>query len=151
MQIKRAVFLGLGLFGALCALPLSAADELKFSPPQIKALGIETAPLAAQDGGDIAGLPAQVAVPNNQLHVISAPLPGMLEYLAVAANQPVKRGQLLARLQSPLLADAQRGLLQAAAQLQLSHDSLARDEKLLQEGIIAESRYLAGKSRHAEL
>lgn len=137
---------------ALLAAPLLAigAEEVKISPEQARALGIETAPVLQQASAEIGGLPAQVVVPSENLQVVSAPLAGLLEQVLVAANQPVKRGQVLARLQSPALADLQHTFLQAATQAGLARATLDRDQALYGEGIIAESRLLASRSHLVE-
>lgn len=135
----------------LLASPLRAAEEVPVSAGQMKSLGIETATLSAQRAGELSGLPAQVVVPNNQLHVLSAPMPVLVERMLATAGEHVKRGQVLARLQGPAVVEMQRAYLQAASQLRLAKDNLGRDEKLLAEGIIAESRYRATRSQHAEL
>lgn len=127
-----------------------AADEVKVSPAQAKALGIETAPVTPRAGAEITGLPALVVVPNDQLQVVSAPLAGLLEQVLVAAHQSVKKGQVLARLQSPELADLQHTYLQAATQANLARANLERDTALYKEGIIAESRFLATRARAVE-
>ncbi|MFZ5474679.1 MAG: hypothetical protein ACOZBV_12215, partial [Pseudomonadota bacterium] len=61
-----------GLVGALAfAWPLlsgAAEGMVAVSPAQIQALGIESAPLAAPGSGRIT-LPAQVTLPNDQVHV----------------------------------------------------------------------------------
>lgn len=124
----------------------SATNDVPMTAKQSQALGIETMPLAAPSAASGSGLPAQVVIPNRQIQIISAPLPGMVESLAVAVNQPVKRGQALVRLQSPGLGELQRDFLQAALQSQLAQNSLNRDEKLFKDGIVAESRYLATRS-----
>lgn len=125
---------------------VSAANDVPMTARQSQALGIETAPLAAPSAASGIGLPAQVVIPNHQVRVISAPLAGMVESLEVVVNQPVKKGQVLARLQSPALAELQRDFLQAALQSQLAQNTLSRDEKLFKDGIVAESRYLASRS-----
>lgn len=153
MPKAHAVRVGLGVVLAVFAVgaaPLYAGEDIKVSPAQSKAMGIATVPLAGGAGTAARPLPARVVIPNQQLHIVSAPLAGMIESMAVAANQPVKRGQVLGRLQSPGLVEIQRGLLQAATQAQLARESLARDEKLFKDGIIAESRYLAARSRNTE-
>lgn len=147
---KSCAALGALLCGLLFAAPLYASDEIKLSPAQAKAMGVITAPLAASAMAAGKGLPARVVIPNHQLHIVAAPLAGMVETLSVGPNQAVKKGQVLARLQSPGLVEIQRGFLQAATQARLARDSLSRDEKLFQEGIVAESRYLAAKGRQAE-
>lgn len=148
-QDLRAV-LGALLYGFFVAAPLYAGDAIKLSPAQAKAMGVVTAPLASSVATAGKGLPARVVIPNHQLHIVSAPLAGLVQTLPVSPNQAVKKGQVLARLQSPELVEIQRGFLQAATQAQLARDSLNRDEKLFQEGIISESRYLAAKGRQAE-
>lgn len=145
--VSRSVFLCLLLAAATSAL---AADGVDISPAQSKALGIETAPLGARRPGELTGLAAEVTVPNNQMYVVSAPLAGLIERVPVAANASVKAGQVLARLQSPMLAELQRGYLQSSVQAQLAADNLQRDEALFRDGIIAESRLRASRGRQAE-
>lgn len=129
---------------------IAAEAEVKLTPAQVKSMGIETAPLVVRSGGTLAGLPAQVAIPAQQLFIVSAPLAGFVEQVSVAAQQPVKRGQPLVRLQSPQLAESQRSYVQAHTQAELARRNLERDEKLLADGIIAESRHLATRSQNTE-
>jgi len=100
----------------------------------------------------VSGLPAQVVVPPDQMFVISTPLPAMIEQTLVGVGDSVRKGQPIARLQSPALAEAQRGLLQASVQNQLAKENLARDKSLWNDGIIAESRYrkTKGLAREAQ-
>ena len=139
------------LLAALCLTPSAfAADELTLSANQKQTLGIATAPLPPKQQGELAGMPAQVVIPGNQLFTVSTPLAAMVEQTLVGIGDAVRKGQVLATLQSPALAEAQRGLLQAATQSQLAKDNMARDEKLWQDGIIAESRYRATQSQYRE-
>lgn len=137
------------LFYLLLALCISqsalASDELALNAKQIQAIGITTSALPAKQSGEVSGLPAQVVIPPNQLFVISTPLPAMVEQTLVGVGDSVRKGQPIARLQSPALAEAQRGLLQANVQSQLAKENLARDEALWKDGIIAESRFRATK------
>lgn len=129
---------------------LSLAEELTLSASQSKTLGIVSASLPAKQQGELAGMPAQVVIPGNQLFTISTPLSAMIEQTLVGVGDAVKRGQPLATLLSPALAEAQRGLLQSSTQAQLAKDNLARDEQLWQDGIISESRYRATQSTYRE-
>lgn len=131
----------------LAASAPAPAAEIVLDATQIHSLGIATAPLPAKQQGELSGMPAQVVVPGNQLYIVSTPLPATVEQTAVGVGDTVKKGQLLARLQSPALAEAQRSLLQASTQAQLAKENLARDEQLWKDGIIAESRYRASKSQ----
>lgn len=121
--------------------PVYAADNISISAKQIQALGITTITLPGKQTGEVSGLPAQVVIPGNQLFVISSPLPAMIEQTLVGIGDSVKKGQTIALLQSPALAEAQRGLLQANVQGQLARENLIRDESLYKDGIISESRY----------
>ena len=80
---------------------------------QIKALGIETVVAGESAPGRSASYPAQVRVPNEQMRVLAAPVGGMVEMLAVAPGDTVKRGQVLAQLASPQALELQRDVLQS--------------------------------------
>lgn len=139
----------------LCALSFPAraanpADFIALAPAQAKALGVETRPLAAADTGSAAGLPAKVVVPVEQMRVVAAPLAGLLTQVGAVAGQTVKKGQMLARLASPSLLQVQRDYLQARQQADLAQRSLARDEQLFKEGIIAEARLQASRASQAQ-
>ena len=134
----------------MCWTGLAAAgSDIPMTAKQSQALGIETMPLPRAAGAAGNGLPAQVVVPNQQIRIVSAPLAGMIESMAVAVNQPVKKGQMLARLQSPALAELQRDFLLTALQAQLAQSTVDRDEQLFKDGIIAQSRYLAARNHAA--
>lgn len=146
-RILRPALAALALL--LAALP-AFAQELPLSAAQIRSLGIVTAAPEPQPTREVIGLAAEVMVPNNQLHVVSTPLPGLVDAVLVAVNEPVKRGQVLARMQSSALAEAQRAYLQALTQRQLARANLDRDQKLAGEGLIAESRLLSTQASHLE-
>ena len=134
----------------LCWAGLAAAsNDIPMTAKQSQALGIETVALATASSSAGNGLPAQVVIPNQQIRIVSAPLAGMVESMAVAVSQPVKKGQTLAHLQSPMMAELQRDFLQTALQAQLAQNTLSRDEKLFKDGIVAESRYLAARNNAA--
>jgi cobalt-zinc-cadmium efflux system membrane fusion protein len=137
----------------LAAPAAGAADAIRMTAAQARAAGVETVAVVARAGADGAaqGLPAQVVIPAAQVRVVSAPLGGLVEAVLVATHQNVRRGQVVARLVSPGLADVQHTYLQASAQHQLASSAAARDEKLFAEGIIAESRLEAARSRLQEV
>ena len=146
---RAARGIGICLWLAIGA-PALAADHVDINAAQIKALGIETAPLGARRAAELGGLAAQVVVPNRQMYVVSAPLAALVGRIEVAANASVRAGQVLARLQSPMLAELQRGYLQSSVQARLVADKLQRDEALFRDGIIAESRLRTSRGQQAE-
>ncbi|MDO9372282.1 MAG: efflux RND transporter periplasmic adaptor subunit [Gammaproteobacteria bacterium] len=127
----------------------AAAAEIQISAAQAKSMGIETAPVSTQKLPAF-GFPAQVVIPAGQLQVVSAPLSGLVTETLAAPNQAVHKGQPLLRLQSPALVEAQRGFLQALMQERLQRENSRRDERLFNEGIIANSRYLTSRNSLAE-
>ena len=124
----------LGLIVLSTIQPGFADENIVVSAKQIQSLGITTATLPGKQSGEVSGLPAQVVIPGNQLFIISTPLPAMIEQTLVGVGDSVKKGQPIARLQSPALAEAQRGLLQASVQNQLARENLSRDEALYKIG-----------------
>jgi len=129
----------------------SAPPEVRIDDAQRKALGIETAAPVPAQAGDVQGLPARVVIPNHQLRMVSAPLAAMVEQILVATEQQVRKGQRLVRMLSPGLADLQHTYLQAVTHYELARDSLLRDEKLIEAGVIPESRMVATRSRMNEV
>lgn len=126
------------------------ADHVVVNARQIQSLGITTAALPNKQSGEVSGLPAQVVIPGNQLYIISTPMPSMIEQTLVGVGDSVRKGQIIARLQSPALAEAQRGLLQSAVQSTLARENLSRDEALYKDGIISETRYRTTRGQALE-
>lgn len=129
----------------------AAGPQIRMSPEQVRALGIETAALQAQQSSRIDGLAAQVVVPNPQMRMVSAPLGGLVEQVLVASQEIVRRGQPLARIQSPALADAQHTYLQAVTRVELAQANLDRDESLFRAGVLAERVLLATRAGFNEM
>jgi cobalt-zinc-cadmium efflux system membrane fusion protein len=139
----------LPVFGSVQA----AAEPLPvhtLSLAQAQSLGVGLQVVGPVRPAVIAGLVAEVAVPPDRLHLVSAPVAARIEQLNVSVGDRVRRGQVLARLASPELAGAYRALLQAHAHAQLAQGNLARDQKLLDEGIISASRLASTRAAALE-
>jgi len=126
-------------------------NSITLSEAQRKSYGITTESLLPATEVLGSRYPAEVVVPNSQLHVIGAMQGGLIEALMVAEGEHVKQGQILARIQSPGLLELQRDLLQTLTQLNLARSTLKRDEQLLNEGIIPKRRFLESQSAWQEL
>lgn len=126
------------------------ASPIKLTPIQVKSLGIQTASLTRHAGSLSTGMPATVVIPDGQTRVVAAPLAGLVLETRAAEGEPVRRGQVLVRLSSPELIGLQGGLAQAATSVDLARDSARRDEGLLREGIISESRARASAAALAQ-
>ena len=148
--MNRVFLLAFVAVSAAVAATAGAGDPQLLPMEQARSLGVVTGALGPSRSATLEGLAAQVTVPNNRLYAVSAPLAGLVEHVAVAPGDAVRRGQALARLASPDLAEVQRGLLQADAQDRLAAENLERDRKLLAEGIVPQSRVAASLSQARE-
>lgn len=119
---------------------------IRLDERQIRASGIETARPEPETGPAEIALPGTVVVPPQQLRIVAAPAAGLLESLFVAPDERVRQGQILARLRSTDLVEAQRLYLQAQTASDLAGEKLRRDEQLYRERIIAERRLLVTRS-----
>lgn len=130
------------------ASPAFALHEGDASLPvqAVSALGIETAPARATASDRLSHLPAHVRIPNAQQRFVAAPIGGVVIELRTGVGDPVKEGQPLARVVSAELLALQREIAQAAAERERSQHALERDERLLAEGLVAESRVEASRA-----
>lgn len=147
---------GLGLAGTAAAPGAPAATSTEpapltvtLQPAQRLALGVQVRPVLAESAASVQVFPGTLRVPSDRERVIAAPVAGRLEQLSVTVGDPVRAGQVLARLRSVEGAQLQRDLRQAQSQADLAARSLARDELLLAEGLIPAAR--AEASRAAQL
>lgn len=148
---RRALFAA-ALAGA-AATPLAARAQpgtpdvaIRLDERQIRASGIETGRPEPETGPAEIALPGNVVVPPQQLRVVAAPAAGLLEAIFVTPDERVRAGQVLARLRSTDLVEAQRLFLQAQTANDLAAEKLRRDEQLYRERIIAERRLLVTRS-----
>ena len=127
------------------------AADVVMSATQQKSLGITLATVGKNNMMNSRLFPAEIAVPIGQERVVSAAQSGLIDQLFVAAGQEVKKGQTVAHVISADLVNLQKDYLQAKTQQKLLAKSLARDQALFKEGIIAERRLLETESAHEEI
>jgi RND family efflux transporter MFP subunit len=130
--------------------PVYAAD-VAMSSAQQKSLGVTLATIGKSSMMSSRLFPAEIAVPIGQERVISAAQSGLIDQLFVAAGQEVRKGQAIAHMISPDLVALQKDYLQASTQKKLLAKSVARDQALFKEGIIAERRLIETESAHEEV
>lgn len=127
-------------------LGADAGDIVRLSPEQVKSMAIAVAPLSGFQATAARRLPAQAVVPPARMEVVSAPLPGLVTAVRVAYGEPVKKGQVLARLQGQPMAELQRDALQARSQAKVADEAQKRDEALFADGIISQARLSATRA-----
>lgn len=123
--------------------------SLALSAEQARALGVRFEPLAPAGRLDIA-VHARVVLRPDAQAVVAAPYAGAVPRVLVALGQTVKAGQAVVSFTSPQQYEARRALQEAESQARLARQSLARDQALHEDGIIAASRWQATQARAAE-
>lgn len=141
--------LGIGL-GILLSSAVFASHEIAITQEQMDRLGIALGAVEPSQALTTDRLPSQVVIPPQQERVVSAPQSGLVTKLNAAVGDQVTAGQVLATIDSPALVALQRDFLQAVTQTHLARTQLQRDRRLVDEGIIAERRFLETRSQYEE-
>jgi membrane fusion protein, heavy metal efflux system len=139
------------LFGLLLTQTFSAFaldNQIRISQEQIDNLDIKVAALNASHQVPLFFAPAKVVVPADKEVLISSSQPGLVAQLPVNIGDRVSKGQLLAQLNSPSLVGLQQAFLTANNDLNLYSLEQRRDQKLWQEGAIAERRWQETQMMH---
>lgn len=118
-----------------------AADLIRISEPQMRNAGVEFVSVsAAQENVDGVRLAGSAVYPPSRIETVSAPVAGVVQSLQVSSLDILRAGSVVLRLHSAELLEWQREYVQLSTQLELATKKTARDESLLNEGIIAASR-----------
>lgn len=132
----------LSAWSPLLASPVLAAEAagpVSLSAQQVSALGVVSAPVSPSVSGGLT-VPAQLRLPAQQQQVLAAPVAGLITAIQADNGAQVRPGQWLVRLRSTQAQALRRDALQASSQHELAERSLRRDEQLMAEGLIAQSR-----------
>jgi len=119
------------------------------SAVQLRAQGVETAPVAATNVLSVDGLMAQAMVPLAASAQVVAPYGGVVTRLLVDEGALVRQGQALARIQSQEVLSAEAELARARTEAATARLQARRDAALLAEGIIAAARHEQSQARAA--
>jgi len=138
------------LLASLMALTPMAlqAQTITLTEQQQQMLGVSTEAIQSTETSWSPSHPASVQVPNDQLRVVSTPVPGLLEHLAVAEGATVSKGDVLAVIMSPAMLQQQSNYLDALSSLDLANTQMKRDRQLDKEGIISKRRFLETQSSY---
>jgi cobalt-zinc-cadmium efflux system membrane fusion protein len=138
----KKIIIALSLF--IVAYPNFAAQEslpsIQLSMQHIESLGIVQGKLIRATQIPVLYAPAKVLIPNNNEYVVSASQSGIINQLNAATGDVVKKGDILAQIDSPNLLSLQSNYLKAVSAMQLANSVYQRDKSLAQDGIIAKRR-----------
>ena len=121
--------------------PVFAENTVHISQDYFNNLGVILGKLTPVKQIPILTAPAKVVIPPTQEYIVSASQAGLITKLNAALGDKVKKGDVLAQLNSPDLLSMQRLYLKAVSEMQLGSFSYQRDKKLAEEGVIAERRW----------
>ena len=133
--MKRFIFL------ALLSSPIFAAENVvQLTAEHIEKLGIVQGKLVRVSEIPVLFAPAKVLIPPNNEYVVSASQSGIVNQLNASLGDEVKKGDVLAQIDSPNLLSLQSNYLKANSALQLANSAYQRDKTLAKDGIIANRR-----------
>jgi cobalt-zinc-cadmium efflux system membrane fusion protein len=119
----------------------AASNEIVLTTEQITNLGVEIGTLKPAASIPVLNAPAKVVIPPEHETIVSAPQAALISHLNVSVGDTVKKGQVLATLNSPELINLQHQYLQVSNAKQLAFNNYQRDQKLFGEGIIPQKRW----------
>ena len=142
-MLFRSVGAGL-VCAAFASLTVTAfaAGDVRLTAEQRKAAGIQVERVAGHGGAlPLTQLLQGFAVlPPQAIETVSAPVSGFVQSVLVAPTDRLRAGQVVAQMHSGELMQWQREYIQLESQAQQAQDRLQRSERLLADGIVAESR-----------
>ncbi|MFI3137672.1 MAG: efflux RND transporter periplasmic adaptor subunit [Methylococcaceae bacterium] len=121
-------------------LPVIAGNTLQLSSEQFNSLGVLLGKLTPVSQVPLLAAPAKVIIPSAHERIVSASQAGLMTELQVSVGDSVKKGEVLAHINSPDLVTLQSHYLKASSTLALAAATYQRDKKLLKEGVIANRR-----------
>lgn len=113
-----------------------AAGVVRIDAGMLRDLHITTALVETRSGAESASVPGEVRVPESSYAEVGSPVPARATRVVVTAGQEVKRGALLAELQSLELGRTRGEYAVAEARVELARKVLERKRGLAEERIV---------------
>jgi len=132
----------------LSSLSVLAEELIPISAQQLENLGVKLGKLTVVHSTPLMVVPAKVVVPIMNDHIVSTLYAGLLDSIKVNIGDKVKKGQVLATLNSPALLELQRQHLTSINEFELSEADFLRDKKLYKEKVISDRRWLKTRTSH---
>ncbi len=148
-----ALSLGLVAFAASTASAGAQSNEkaeiaIAIDERGQRAAGIATTAVDVDTLGQDLSFPGAVVVPPHQASVVASPAAGMVEEVLVTSDEPVKAGQLIARLRSPQVVEAQHLYLAALTDERLAADKLRRADALFKVKAMSEVQLVLAQGEY---
>jgi cobalt-zinc-cadmium efflux system membrane fusion protein len=128
----------------------SGNGQIVLSEQQIRTAGIATAKAAPGSIGNLVQLPGEVRFNEDRTAHVVPRVAGVAESVSADLGQTVKKGQVLAVISSPELADLRSTALATQRRLGLAKVTYEREKKLWEDRISAEQDYLQAQQAYRE-
>jgi membrane fusion protein, heavy metal efflux system len=125
-----------------------AFETIQLTEENLSSLGVTLGKLTPVSQVPMLYAPAKVVIPPTHEYIVSASQAGLVSRLNVAIGDKVKKGEILAQINSADLLSMQRLYLKARSELAIGALAYERDKKLLQSGVIAKRRWLETQSQY---
>lgn len=119
---------------------------LNLTATQIKAAGIELAYALRQNGSGALTLPATIEADPQSMQIVSAAIAGRIVSITRHLGQPVKRGDILAIIESPEAASLNAAIEAARARLSLAESNLKREQRLFDQKVTPEQDLILART-----
>lgn len=126
------------------------AGQVAMTAEQVRTAGIELAKAGPAGIGTVLQFPGEVKFNEDRTAHVVPRLPGVAESVQADLGQQVKKGQVLAVISSPELAELRSTQLAAQKRLALAQLTYEREQKLWQDKISAEQDYLQARQAYQE-
>ncbi|BAP45804.1 efflux RND transporter periplasmic adaptor subunit [Pseudomonas sp. 21LCFQ010] len=124
--------------------------QVELSAEQIRAAGIELAVATTRPLNLSASFPGEIRFDEDRTAHIVPRVSGVVERVMVELGQQVKKGQVLAVISSPQIADQRSELSAAQRRLETAGSTLQREKTLWQDKISAEQDYQLARQAYQE-
>lgn len=123
---------------------------VRLTAQQVEQAGIKTMAAGPATVATSVQLPGEVRFNEDRTAHVVPRLPGVAESVPAELGQTVKKGQVLAVISSPELAEMRSTLIAARTRLDLARTTYEREKKLWQDKISAEQDYLQAQQAFQE-
>lgn len=142
-SILKIVPLFLGL------LPLTAySAEIKLTPEQAANISLETTQVTKRKVSPTLSLNGRVVENRRRSFSVGPIVGGMVEAVEAVSHDKVSKGQVLVRIRSNTLGQAQADYLDALSKFELARAERKRIKALRKDRVVSESRWLQADSNH---
>jgi cobalt-zinc-cadmium efflux system membrane fusion protein len=125
--------------------------KIHLTPKQKELLSIQTVEVSKGRAGAIVTAPAEIQYVPDRVAEVGPLLEGKLTGLAVDLGDRVKKGQLLATMDSMELARIRSRLMSLEARKEAAESAYNRERKLQEQGISSEEDFLDAKASYLEI